>query len=95
MGVIGLAMRRHSLEVHSTLFSSDSLCGDTPVQFRGQSIRSTCVGSADQTQLMITSGGAPRPLGVAGLAMRQLSLTAHLSAQWRGDRGQLNSSYIP
>ena len=29
----------------------------------------------DQTQLVVASGGAPQPLGVAGLAMRRLSLT--------------------
>ena len=51
-----------------------------PVQFRGQSARSTREGLVDRSQLVATSGGAPRPLGVARLAMRRLSLTQLVSS---------------
>ena len=56
LGVVGLAMRRHSLEVCSTL-RRHSLA--EPVQFSGQSVSCTRVGPVDRTQLAVTSTGAP------------------------------------
>ena len=91
LGVIGLAMRRHSLEVHSTLGSrptrhavtlphgSGAVCTLQPVQYSGHSVSPARGGSVDRSQLVASCGGAPRPLAVDGLAMRRLSLTKPVS----------------
>ena len=85
LGVIGLAMRRHSLKVHSSLGSrptrhaatlphgTGAVCTVQPVHYSSHSVSPARDGSVDRSQLVASSRGAPRPLGVAGLAMRRLS----------------------
>ena len=75
-------------EVHTTLGSRPTCHAATlphgagairtvqPVQYSGHSVSPARDGSVDLSQLVASFGGAPRPLGVAGLAMRRLSLAA-------------------